>query len=200
MKFKIEMLIDFIVHSYSKKNLWILFIGTCLCAIGMAIAGLVIGVGQPIEGANSRIQLLDTMLNYSEKDVYVQLRAYGEHGRTVCVLSTLILDSLFPLFYGAFLGLMLVFLFQETRYRGFILLPLLVILVDYIENTHIAFLLINFPDRFPNAVYWGNLITLTKWALVGIVLMTISFGFFLRNRKDFWLEVEHRRTNFYEKK
>lgn len=200
MKFKIGMLIDFIEHSYSKKNLWILFIGTCLCFIGLTIAGLFIGVGQPIEGTNASVQLLDLIFNYSEEDVYVQLSAYGETGRTICVLSTLILDSLFPLFYGAFLGLILVFLFQETRYRGFIILPLLIILVDYIENTHIAFLLINFPDRLPNVVYWGNLMTLTKWGLVGIVFMTISFGFFLRNRKNFWLEVEYRRKNFYEKK
>lgn len=199
MKFKIEMLIDFIVRSYSKRNLWILFVGTCICAIGMAIAALVIGVGQAIDGAGVSIQLLDTMLNYSAEEAYQQINAYGENGRTICVLSTLILDSLFPLLYGAFISLILVFLFQKTKYRLFILLPLLVILTDYIENTHIAILLINFPERLPNVVYLVNFITLGKWALLGLTLMAISFGFFLRNRKNFFLEVERRRTNFYEK-
>lgn len=199
MKLKIEILIDFIVRSYSKRNLWILFVGTCICGIGLAVAALIIGVGQPIEGTNKSIQLLDTMLNYSVEEVYEQIGAYGESGRMICVFSTLILDSLFPLLYGAFMGLVLVFLLQETKYRMLILLPLLVILVDYVENTHIAFLLINFPEQLPNVVYWGNLVTLTKWALIGITLMTISFGFFLRNRANFWMEVERRRTNFYEK-
>ncbi|MBL4648699.1 MAG: hypothetical protein JKY03_03135 [Aureispira sp.] len=199
MKFKIEMLIDFIVRSYSKKNLWILFIGTCICAITLAIAALVIGVGQPLDGSSGSIQLLDTMLNYSLEEAYEQLKAYGDNGRTVCVFSTLILDSLFPLLYGAFMSLVLVFLFQGTKYRAFILLPLLVIFVDYIENTHIAFLLINFPEQLPSVAYWGNLVTLTKWTLLGLVLMAISFGFFLRNRKNFLIEVEHRQANFYEK-
>lgn len=199
MKFKMEMLIDFTIRSYSKRNLWIAFIGTCICAVALAIAALFIGVGQSINDSNTSIQLLDVMFNYSVEEVYQQFKAYGEHGRTICLFSTLILDSLFPLLYGAFLSLILVFLFQETKYRMLILLPLWIILVDYVENTHIAFLLINFPERLPNVVYWSNLITLTKWTLVGTVLMTISLGFFLRNRKNFWMEVERRRTNFYEK-
>jgi hypothetical protein len=165
----------------------------------MAVAALFIGVGQTMNGSNGSIQLLDTMLNYSQEEAYAQIRAYGENGRTICVFSTLILDSLFPILYGAFLSLILVFLLQETKYRTLILMPLLVIFADYIENTHIAFLLINFPEQLPNVVYWGNLMTLIKWTLIGLVLMTISFGFFLRNRKNFLIEVERRRTNFYEK-
>jgi len=198
MKFKIEMLIDFIVRSYSKRNLWILFIGTCICGTTLAVAALVIGVGQTIEGTNKTIQLLDTMFSYSNEQAYEQIRAYGKNGRTVCVLSTLILDSLFPLLYGAFMSLILVFLFQKTKYRALIVIPLLVIFVDYIENTHIAFLLINFPEQLPNITYWCSFTTIIKWILISVVLMTISFGFFLRNRKDFLVEVE-RRTNFYKK-
>ena len=199
MKFKMETLVDFIVRSYSEKNLWVLFVGVCICAILMAIAALVIGVGQPIDGSNARIQILDTMLNYSQEEAYEQIKAYGETGRTVCVFTTLILDSLFPLFYGSFMSLILVFLFQSTQYRMLIIMPLLILLVDYVENTHLAFLVINFPEELPHVVYWANLVTITKWTLVGLVLMAISFGFFLRNRKHFFLEVERRRTNFYDK-
>lgn len=199
MKIKIETLIDFIVRSYSKRNLWILFIGTCLCAITMAIAAFFIGVGQSLDGVNGSIQLLDTMLNYSMEEAYEQIKAYGENGRKICVFNTLILDSLFPLLYGAFMSLILVYLLRETKYRILILMPLLVILVDYVENTHIAFLLINFPERLPNVAYWCQLVTLIKWTLIGFVLMAISFGFFLRNRKNFLIDVERRRTKFYEK-
>lgn len=170
-----------------------------MCALCMAVAALFIGVGQVIEGTNTSIQLLDTMLNYSTKEAYEQLAAYGEYGRTICLLSTLILDSLFPLLYGAFMGLILVFLFRETKYKVLILLPLAVILVDYVENSHIAFLIINFPEKLPLVVYCSNVVTLIKWSLIGLVLMAVSFGFFLRNRKNFWIEVERRRTNFYNK-
>jgi hypothetical protein len=165
----------------------------------MAVAAIFIGVGQSIEGSTSSIQLLDTMLNYSAKDAYEQIKAYGENGRTICVLSTLILDSLFPLLYGAFMSLILAFLLKDSKYRMLILLPFLVVLADYIENTHIAILLINYPESMPNVVSWSNRITLIKWTLIGLVLMAISFGFFLRNRKNFFLEVERRRVNFYEK-
>lgn len=199
MKIRIETLIDFIVNSYSKRNLWILFIGTFICALTLAIASFFIGVGQSLGTSSGSIQLLDTMLNYSLEEAYGQLRAYGENGRTICVFSTLILDSLFPLLYGAFMSLILAFLLQETKYRILILMPLLVIFADYIENTHIAFLLINFPEQLPNVVYFCNLFTLIKWTLIGLALMAISFGFFLRNRKNFFLEVERRRAGFYEK-
>lgn len=199
MKFKIDMLIDFIVRSYSKRNLWVLFIGTCSCALTLAVAALFVGVGQKMEGGNTRIQLLDAMFNYTPQMAYAQIEAYGVSGRTICVFSTLILDSLFPLLYGAFMSLILVFLFRATKYRMLILLPLLVILVDYIENTHIAFLLIFFPKQLPMVVYSSNIATLTKWVLIGLVFMSISFGFFLRNRKNFLLEVERRRADFYEK-
>ena len=199
MKFKLETLVDFIVQSYSEKNLWILFVGTCICAISMAIAALLIGVGQPITGSSASIQMLDMTFDYSPEEAYEQVNAYGEQGRSVYLFTSLVLDTLFPLLYGAFMSLVLVFLLQKTKYRMLILMPLLLVLIDYLENTHLAFLIINFPEKFPNIAYWANLISLSKWTLIGLVFMTISFGFFLRNRKDFFLEVERRRAGFYEK-
>lgn len=185
----IETLIDFIIKSYSKRNFWVLFGGICLCLVGFGMASILIGVGHLIDNTNQRIQLLDTLFYYSQETAYQQLKAYGEYGREVCLFSTLVLDSFFPLIYGAFWAILLGKLLGKTTYRWLVLLPLLVIIIDYLENTHTAILLINFPEVCPLVVYWGSIFTMTKWLLIALVMLSISFGFFLRNRKNFILEI-----------
>lgn len=187
-----DTLIDFIIKSYSKRNLWILFAGICCCVVGFAVTGIYMQIGTSIEGTEASIQLLDVLFNYSEEDAYLQLGAYGELGRSICLFNTLVIDSLFPLVYGAFWALLLGALLGHTRYRMLILLPLLVIIVDYLENTHTALLLINYPEVMSGVAYWGSIMTSVKWVLISFVLMAISFGFFLRNQKGFLLEVDKR--------
>lgn len=193
---KMDTLIDFIIRSYSKRNLWILFAGICACLIVFGIAGVYMQIGAPIEGTTMSIQLLDALFNYSKEDAYLQLTAYGERGRSICLFNTLVTDSLFPLVYGAFWALLLGALLGRTSYRLLILLPLLVIVVDYIENTHTALLLINYPEIQPRVAYWGSVMTSVKWILISFVLMAISFGFFLKNQKNFLLEVDKREDMF----
>lgn len=181
----INTLIDFITQSYSQRKLLILFAGMCTCAFLFGVAGYFIGIGDLIEGTQERVSLLDVLFNYSEEQAYRQLTAYGEQGREVCLTSTLLLDSLFPLFFGPFFALLLAHLFQSTKYQYITLLPILTILVDYIENTHIALMLINFPEKMPWVAYTGSVFTNVKWGLIIIILLMISFGFFIKNRKNF---------------
>lgn len=181
----ISTFIDYIIQSYSQKKLWVLFAAMWVVLIWFGLLGFYIGIGLPIDESGEMIKLLDVMFNYDQEQAYRHLEAYGDNGRTVCLFTTLVVDTLFPLIYGAFLALLLARLFRETRYRFFILLPILVMLVDYIENTHTALLLINFPDQMPLVVYTGSFFTSAKWILLGIILMSISFGFFLKNRKHF---------------
>lgn len=193
---RMNTLIDFIVQSHSKQNLWILFIGICVCLVGFGIVGIYMQIGTPIGGTTKQIQLLDVLFNYSEEDAYLQLGAYGERGRSLCLFNTLVIDSLFPFVYGTFGMLLLGALLGHTSYRVLVLLPLLVIIVDYIENTHTALLLINYPEVKPWVAYFGSIMTSIKWTLIGLILMAISFGFFLKNQKNFLIEVEKRNDFF----
>lgn len=179
----IQTLIDFIIRSYTKQRLWMLFGGMVLFVVLFAIAGSFMGVGQPIGDSLTTITILDVLINYTEVEAYQQLEAYGETGRQVCLFSTLVLDSLFPLTFGSFFALLLAFLLKNTAYRIVILLPLVAVVCDYIENTHIALLLIKYPEHMPGLVASANVFTLAKWTVLGLVMMWISIGFFIKNRR-----------------
>ena len=179
----IQTLIDYIIRSYTKQRLWMLFGGMILFIFLFGITGVFMGVGQPIGDSSTTITILDVLINYTEAEAYQQLEAYGETGRQVCLFSTLVLDSLFPLTFGSFFALLLAFLFKNTAYRIVILLPLVAVICDYIENTHIALLLIKYPEHLPTLVASANVFTLTKWITLGLVMMWISIGFFIKNRR-----------------
>lgn len=180
----IRTLIEYIIESYSTRKLWISVIGTIVCAIAFGVAGVFIGVGQPLGDSNTMINILDTQLNYTVEQAYQHIEAYGSTGRSVCLFSTLFIDSIFPLFYGAFFMLLLSSLFKKTAYKAVVLLPLLVIIVDYFENSSIALLLINYPEQLPTVAYWGSLLTILKWFLLASTIMWISIGFFIKNRRE----------------
>lgn len=186
----IETFIDFVAKSYSKRNVLILLGLLVTCIAAFIIISIYLGVGEQIGDTSSRVQLLDIIFNYSQKDVVQQFEAYGPDGIQVCLFSTLVLDSIFPLVYGALAGLLLSHLLYGTPYKWLVLLPLLIVVVDYLENTHTALLLINFPKINPTTVFWGSLFTSIKWGLIGVFFMVVSFGFFLQNRARIRMEME----------
>ena len=93
----IQTLIEYIIQSYSTRKLWISVIGTIICAICFGVAGIFIGVGQPLGDTGTMINILDTQFNYSVEQAYLHIDAYGETGRAVCLFSTLFIDTIFPL-------------------------------------------------------------------------------------------------------
>jgi hypothetical protein len=181
----VHTLLEFIINSYNSKRLWGLFFGVCAVAVLFGILGIYIGIGQPLENSNEKVKLLDVIFNYSNEQAYQHIKAYGKNGRNLCLFGTLVLDSIFPLAYGSFFAILLARLFKDTNYKLLILLPLLLIIVDYVENTHIALLLINFPEEMPLIAYTGSICTSIKWILMALVLMSISLGFFLKNTEKF---------------
>lgn len=163
-------------------RLLFLFVAIVVIAILYAVACFYIGIGLNKNG--DMIQLLDTIFNYSQEQAYQHLTAYQEKGRLIYLWSTLVLDTLFPLAYGAFFALLLAFLFEGTQFKGVVLLPLLLILVDCIENSHIALLLINFPEQMPRVAYIGSILTSLKWILIGILLLLVSLGCYIKNLRE----------------
>ena len=182
----INTLIDFIARSYSQRKLWTLFAVMLFCLLFFGILGILIGLGQPIEGTADSIKMLDLMIGYTQADVHRQFVAYGDKGIQLCLISTLVIDTFFPIAYAGFLALLLGHLLNRSSLRILILLPIVVMLVDFVENTHIALLLINFPELSEDIVYQASVCTASKWLLLGLTFMAISFGFFLKNRKHFF--------------
>lgn len=95
--------------------------------------------------------------------------AMGEKVRRATVFVTLVLDSFFPLAYGAALafgsGYLLARLDAPEPWRSLRLLPVLAAAFDYLENVCIVLLLAGWP-RFNAAAHPLSLLTRGKWLLI----------------------------------
>lgn len=143
-----------------------------------------LGIGRPIGDTGLQVQFLDAHFGYTMEDIELQLNAYGEEGIRLHFWTTLLVDSVFPIAYANFLGLLLVSLLYHSIWRYLALIPYVVILVDYLENTHTALILHQFPTISADLVTTGSYCSYIKWILLGITLMAVGFGCYRKNRRQ----------------
>ena len=118
--------------------------------------------------------MLDLELFYSEETVVTYLNAMGSDGRSVYVLSSLILDTLYPILYTSlFLGAF-VKLFRISRVVLF--LPLIAFSFDILENLQITNLILNFPNVNETHVYLASMATSFKWMAILITILVLIYG------------------------
>jgi hypothetical protein len=87
---------------------------------------------------------------------------------------TLILDMVFPLAYGAFLGGLLV-LAARGIFDKAVLAPVLAVMVlDVSENVQIALMLAQFPDLGTQQIAFASATTLAKFWAIWFFLMWLA--------------------------
>lgn len=124
-------------------------------------------------------ELLDTQLNVSVETMYAYLNKLGNNGRSVLKSIYLFHDLFFPIIYGSFYIMAIAyFINQLSRNKKWMLLtliPLIMVLADFIENFIIVQLINNFPNQNQVLASILGSITLIKWLLgiiAGLVLVT----------------------------
>ncbi len=118
---------------------------------------------------------LDLMFCYTPDDAYDMIGAYGDNTRDRYIKGLIILDFIYPVIYTLFLGFTLFLLYGKTAPS---LIPLLILALDYIENTGIIILLYTYPDRITFTAWVASIATSFKWILVLLVLTGIMAGLF----------------------
>jgi hypothetical protein len=134
--------------------------------------------------------ILDTRFGYTAGEVRVLFTQLGEKGREQYRASQLSDDLIFPWIYGAFfaalLGVAFCRVWDWDRQRWLLLLPLVVMLLDYGENLMIAKVLIPSWDSLSvAAVGWASYFTQAKLASLLAVFVVAATGALLTLR-DFW--------------
>ena len=125
--------------------------------------------------------MLDLELFYSKEKVVENFSTMGPDGRSIYVLSSLLLDTVYPILYlSLFLGAYFK-LFSSSKV--ILLVPITAFSFDILENLQITRLNLNFPNISETHVYLSSMTTSLKWAAIAITVSVLIYGIIKRRKK-----------------
>jgi len=125
--------------------------------------------------------MLDLELFYNETKVIENFSAIGPDGRSVYVLSALILDTFYPILYTSLILGAYIKLFNNSKILLF--LPITAFSFDILENLQITRLNLNFPNINEFHVYLSSMTTSAKWIVITMTIVVLSYGIIKKRLK-----------------
>jgi hypothetical protein len=120
---------------------------------------------------------IDTNFSFDPNIIYRILDGYGESGRAFYLFQRWTFDAVWPMVYGfpIFFTLRLwLGKVNSSFVRIFIYLPLMAMLLDYLENITFSIIIILYPMEWIVLAYLGVGISLLKWVALGVSLMSVT--------------------------
>ena len=125
--------------------------------------------------------MLDLELFYSKENVVKNFITMGPDGQNIYVLSSLLLDTVYPILYlSLFLGAYFK-LFRSSK--AILLVPIIAFSFDILENLQITRLNLNFPNISETHVYLASMTTSLKWIAIAITVSVLIYGIIKRRKK-----------------
>ena len=125
--------------------------------------------------------MLDLELFYDKNNVIKNFNAIGPDGRSIYVLSSLLLDTVYPILYTSlFLGAYSK-LFRSSKV--ILLAPITAFSFDILENLQITRLNLSFPNINETNVYLSSMTTSLKWIAIAITVLVLIYGIIKRRKK-----------------
>ena len=125
--------------------------------------------------------MLDLELFYNKENVVENFSIMGPDGRSIYVLSSLLIDTVYPILYlSLFLGAYFK-LFRSSKVILFV--PVTAFSFDILENLQITRLNLNFPNINEAHVYLSSMTTSLKWIAIAITVLVLIFGIIKRRKK-----------------
>jgi len=125
--------------------------------------------------------MLDLELFYDKNNVIKNFNAIGPDGRSIYVLSSLLLDTVYPILYTSlFLGAYSK-LFRSSKV--ILLVPITAFSFDILENLQITRLNLSFPNINETNVYLSSMTTSLKWIAIVIAITILIYGV-VKKRKN----------------
>ncbi len=128
----------------------------------------------------------DTSFIYSAGDLYRMAEAYGSEGRAAYIHIRFTFDLVWPLIYTFFLVTSVSWLAHRafpssSRWQMLNLVPMLGMLLDYLENICAALVMVRYPAFTPIVDALTPIFTLLKWFFIGgsfaLLLVILLVGF-----------------------
>ena len=125
--------------------------------------------------------MLDLEPYYNEAKVIYSFNAIGPDGRSIYLLSALILDTFFPILYTSLILGAYIKLFKNSNILLF--LPIIAMSFDILENFQIMRLNLNFPNINETHVYLSSVTTSAKWIAITMTIVVLSYGIIKKRLK-----------------
>ena len=125
--------------------------------------------------------MLDLEPYYNEAKVIASFNAIGPDGRSVYILSALILDTFFPILYTSLILGAYIKLFKNSNIL--LCLPIIAMSFDILENFQITRLNLNFPNINETHVYLSSVTTSAKWIAITMTIVVLSYGIIKKRLK-----------------
>jgi hypothetical protein len=124
---------------------------------------------------------LDLRPGFSPDQAWEALNALGETGRQQYRFFEAFFDIIYPLIYGIFFAMMIVFLFRQvggrlSRMTAVAWFPLVGMVADWLENIGIIRLIDAFPERADGWAKFASIAGQVKWFFSGVALLYIMVG------------------------
>ncbi len=128
-----------------------------------------------------KFETLDIQPSYSSEKAYQFIDSYGEEGRHYYALIELTLDLVYPILLALMFSTFTIYFFRrvfplDSFWQKIPLLGPIVMGVDYLENSSIVTMLLNYPRRLDLLARAANIFTVTKFALSYIELILMAIG------------------------
>lgn len=148
------------------------------------VSFLVVAVGVMQPGAKKLeklsgkpVEILDLQWGFSQQAARGILAEYTPAALQAAATFLVWADTLYPLVYGTMIALWLAFLFRKGIWQYLVLLPMLVVLVDFAENYWLYKVLTAYPREEGSWILYASLCNGVKWGLLGIAGLACLGGF-----------------------
>lgn len=139
--------------------------------------------GRALQEASGQanFQPLDLRPGFTPDQAWKSLEALGPAGRESYRFTEMVTDIAYPLVYGIFFALLIVFLFQQAggrlaRMTAWAWIPIAGTLFDWMENFGIIRMLSVFPERADGWAQFASRMGQVKWLCSIIALLYILIG------------------------
>ena len=122
--------------------------------------------------------ILDLHFSYSSQEVYLIFEKIGKKARTVYLLFEIIVDLPYILIYSFTYSLIIVRLLTINKIQNnhiVLYIPILLGLLDILENIGIVNLLYFYPEQFPRIVMLTSVFTSLKWIFAFFTFIVIFY-------------------------
>ncbi len=144
--------------------------------------------------SGKKVEILDLQFTYTPEKAKAIIAPYGDAGRAYAAKFEMVADTLYPVSYTFLFLVIMGWVFKSlsvygVRIRYIHLLPFLVMLADYSENSCIITMLNTFPNFSDGLAMVSSLFTSLKWSLlaletfiIGVALWLLTFYRITRRR------------------
>jgi hypothetical protein len=130
--------------------------------------------------ADQNLPIIDLQMTYDPENIASIVAMHTDKAKEAAIKGHIITDTIYPIVYFFLFSIILSLLFYKWRIKPYFkwinILPLGIIIFDYLENIMIIKMLNNYPADISHLAIYCSLFTMIKWFFMAIMLVFLLAG------------------------